>query len=82
MKELRELAVLNGFEVRSFSPIHSRVFGSTVVDYWPTSGRAWVTGSNERAREMAPHEVIELACEVNKFESLPEGAEDHMRSLQ
>lgn len=66
------------FEMREFTPKHYRIFGHTVVDYWPGTGSCWVVGSFSKAKRMEPHEVIVLACQLGK---LPEGAEDHMKSI-
>lgn len=75
---LVNLASAEGVEVRKFSPLHCRIFGAVVVDYWPSTSRAWVLGSRDKAREMSPVEAYELS----KYkEILPEGAEDHLRNL-
>jgi hypothetical protein len=80
LSELRDLARSAGFRLEEFSAIHCRVFGSSVVDYWPTTGRAWVTGSKEPAEKVTPQEVIEWAGGMRI--PLPEGAEEHLRSIQ
>lgn len=79
LSELRRLAAPHGFEVRAFSDIHIRVFGNTVVDYWPTSGRAWLVGAKGRASNMTPEEVVAAAL---SFTDLPDGAEDHLRAIK
>lgn len=81
LSELRRLGTERGIEVREFTAIHCRIFGTTTVDYWPTTGRTWITGSNEPAQEMTPQEAMDLAT-FARPESLPEGAHEHLRSLQ
>jgi hypothetical protein len=81
LAELLRLGTERGVEVRVFTPIHCRIFGETIVDYWPTTGRTWITGTSDSAREMTPREAIDLATFAQP-ELMPEGAEDHLRSLQ
>jgi hypothetical protein len=78
--ELRDLASSAGFRLQEFSAIHCRIFGTVTVDYWPTTGRAWVTDSRERASKMTPYEVIELAG--GSPQNLPEGAVEHLQSIR
>lgn len=80
LSRLLELGTKRGIEIEIFSAIHCRIHGHRTVDYWPTSGRCWVTNSNERAQEMTPDEAIDLAGFT--WDGLPEGAADHLRSLQ
>jgi hypothetical protein len=58
---LKGLANELGFRVQEFSPIHVRVFGSTTVDYWPTTSRAWIVGGVRKAEHVTPLNVIEMA---------------------
>lgn len=60
-------------------PMHVRVTGECVVDYWPATQNAWLYGSKHEANVTAPEEVIALALQAFR---LPEGASDHLRSLQ
>jgi hypothetical protein len=48
-------------EVWEFSKIHYRVVGELSVDYWPTTGRAWLVGSFDGAKPMTVAEVCGLA---------------------
>lgn len=50
-----EVCILNRF------PMHIRLHGKRTVDYWPATSRAWVYGTNERARVMLPEQVARLA---------------------
>jgi len=83
LSEIRSLARSFGFEVEVFSPIHCRIHGSTLVDYWPTSSRAWLTHSRNKAEVRTPREVIALAgAHLPDVELLPEGAADHLKALR
>lgn len=50
-----ELVVLNKH------PMHIRIFGQRVVDYWPATGKAWIVGSNERGQKLTPAQALDLA---------------------
>jgi hypothetical protein len=76
---LRSFCLSFGFELRQFTPKHFRIFGHTVVDYWPDTGSCWVVGSFRKASKMDSEEVIVLASQLS---GLPEGAEEHLRSIQ
>ena len=80
LAELKVLGVANGVEVRQFSAIHCRIFGPRTVDYWPTTGRAWVIGVGSSMRAIEPVEAMRLAM---KHERVVEEAEalNHMRSI-
>lgn len=62
LSELRSIAKPLGIEVRVLNewPMHIRVFGENAVDYWPTTGKAWLMGSASSAH-YSPSEVIGLA---------------------
>jgi hypothetical protein len=64
-EELRGLMAKNpDIEVWEFSPSHLRIVGKIRVDYWPGTGRAWVTYSAEPSFEsLEPYDVIALAME-------------------
>lgn len=48
-----------GVQVLEFNPFHLRIVGhSRSIDYWPSTGRAWVVGERRRATFMAPDEVV------------------------
>jgi hypothetical protein len=38
-----------------------RIFGDSTVDYWPSTGRAWLLNSSEKAMDMTPEEAVALA---------------------
>lgn len=79
---LRAILLPHGIEVRQFNPIHYRIFGETVVDYWPTTGRCWITGSADAAVKKTPEEVAALALQYASItELLPEQALDHLKSI-
>jgi hypothetical protein len=64
-EELRAIkAKFPELEVWEFSPIHLRLKGSRSVDYWPGTGRAWITNSFEGSmHNISPLEVVALAFE-------------------
>jgi hypothetical protein len=64
-EELRGIkAKILELEVWEFSPIHLRLRGSRFVDYWPGTGRAWITNSHEGSmHNISPLAVVALALE-------------------
>ena len=64
-EELRRMRVENPrFNVLEFSPSHLRIIVERAVDYWPSTGRAWVVGSHERSRQAVdPAGVVALAMQ-------------------
>lgn len=74
---LTELANALGYKVHVYSKIHMRVFGETVIDYWPTSGKCWKTGSSEKSQPMTPEQAIVLAQSL----TLEDEADKHMASI-
>jgi hypothetical protein len=48
-------------QVFEFSPIHFRIIGKISIDYWPSTGRAWITGSNDYAVKLEPESVFGFA---------------------
>ena len=79
LKELEELIKASGLNnLQQYSSAHYRLFGPTVVDYWPKSGKCWITGSNEKSKVMEPLEVMALVL----AEPLPPDASDHMQSIK
>lgn len=81
MRELGTLALANGMWVESFSRIHHRVHGTVKVDYWPTTGRAWVQGSGPAQGNVEPREVIELARRGSPPVVEYEAAKAHMDAI-
>ncbi len=61
LAELRKLHKEFRLEVLEFSKIHYRVVGEQSVDYWLTTGRAWLVGSFDGAKPMTVAEVCGLA---------------------
>lgn len=80
LSELRKLKDLLGLEVWQFSDIHLRIVGKELIDYWPTTGKAWVVGSHEGGRKMSVAQACDLAL-GGLPDLLPEGAQLHMDSL-
>ena len=79
--ELRELAKSAGFRLVEFSAIHFRIFGAVAVDYWPTTGRMWITGSATKAAIVEPHEAIHAAQQEAQVID-GESAASHMKSIR
>lgn len=77
--QLLELGEQHRIEIRRFNEIHYRIFGKTIIDYWPSTGRGWEVSSYHAARKMTPLEAffIALTDEVR----LPEGAQEHLKSI-
>jgi hypothetical protein len=65
LSELRKYSEILGVEVWEFSPIHLRIVGKNLVDFWPTTGKAWMLGSYSPARIMTALQVCELALDEN-----------------
>lgn len=63
-------------------PMHVRVTAHRVVDYWPATQRAWVFGSQHEANKTSPEDVIAMALDSSAAPQLPEGAAEHLRTLQ
>jgi hypothetical protein len=75
---MRDLYSQYPVEVLEFSPIHYRVIGTCcIVDYWPSTGRAWIVGSSSTAAVMEPKEVFELVA----IGIIPEDSKQHILSL-
>jgi hypothetical protein len=65
-KELVEILVnlsaRNKLRVHQYSRTHFRIFdGAQVVDYWPTTGKAWITETADPAFKASPADVIVCA---------------------
>lgn len=85
LAELKTEAKLRDVEVTVLNPypMHVRLKGRCTVDYWPATQRAWVFGSEHRANITSPAEAVAMALgESVGPDQLPEGAMDHLRSLQ
>lgn len=80
IEELQTLRASLGLEVPEFSKIHLRIVGKQSVDYWPSTGRAWITGSRQGSRLMPIFAACEAAL-ADPAETLPEGAQAHMNSI-
>ena len=63
LAELRKLKDMHGLEVLEFNKIHLRIVGKKLVDYWPSTGKAWVVGSTEQGRAMTVQQVCELVLQ-------------------
>lgn len=68
-----------GFRIDQYTESHLRVFGPTVVDYWPGTGSCWLTDTMHKSQKMEPAEVLALASTPNL---LPEGASDHLKDIK
>lgn len=75
---LENCASAEGVELRKFSPLHFRIMGANMVDYWPSTSRAWLVGSSHKAKQMSPQEAYALSIHA---ELLPENAIDHMKNI-
>jgi hypothetical protein len=80
VSELRRLYGPLGLEIWEFSGVHLRIVGKNLVDFWPTTGKAWMVGSRRKGRVMTASEVCDLA--LGDTEILPDGASEHMRAMQ
>lgn len=73
---------LQGYEVRRYSKYHYRIFGETVVDYWPTKNKCWITGSSEKALILSINEVAALALKKSEIDASDWRTEDQRQQLQ
>lgn len=82
LNELLKLAGASGMSVEIFSPIHVRVHGTSRVDYWPTTAKAWRLGNAASMQHVGPEEVIAMA-KAEGVEHIVEqaAAVSHMRSI-
>lgn len=78
---LRKLHKSLGLEVYEHCHTHLRIVGKKVIDYWPSTGRAWEVGSMDRTKIMSVEAVCDWASRNEYCELLPEGAQMHMDSL-
>lgn len=78
---LRRLHESLGLEIWEHSHLHLRIVGKNVIDYWPSTSRAWEVGSRERAKIMTVEAVCDWALGGEANEILPEGAQMHMDSM-
>lgn len=77
---MREIYRKYGVKVTQFSEIHFRIEGLFSVDYWPSTGRVWITGSKEAFEQiLEPWEAMKLA--QGDYHPLPEGAAEHMSAI-
>jgi hypothetical protein len=60
-KILRELVKGKDVEVWQYSSVHLRLIGNSSVDYWPSTRRIWVTGSQKSGFKGTPQEALEIA---------------------
>lgn len=81
VSELRKLHEVYGLEVYEHSRLHLRIVGKLVIDFWPSTGRAWEVGSATRSRIMTVDAVCEWAAGGMCIEILPEGAQMHLDSM-
>jgi len=51
-----------------------------MIDYWPTTGKAWVTGSSDSAVFREPDEAMEMALTSSGVVD-GEVAESHMQAI-
>lgn len=79
LAELRKLHRSLGLDVLEFSHLHFRICGKTLVDYWPSTGRAWIVGSQGNGAIVSVAEACALA--YGEPEMLPEAAQMHMDSM-
>ena len=77
LAELRKLHLSLGLDVLEFSHLHYRIVGEISVDYWPSTGRAWVVGSAGNGEIVSVAE----ACALAVGSPLSEEARSHMESL-
>jgi hypothetical protein len=85
LEELKGLSLKAGVSgvLLNVFPMHVRVSGQQTVDYWPATERAWIVGAKESVKPVSPAEVVEWALQEPPSPNLfPEGALDHLRSIQ
>lgn len=81
--ELKSLTEQYGLRLDIYSPTHCRIFkGAVCVDYWPTSGKAWRTGSGEKSRGLTPKQTVDFLRSLPHAQTLPEGSKEHLQSIK
>jgi hypothetical protein len=66
--ELRVLTSSLGLEVWELERWHLRIVGKQLVDFWPSTGKAWVVGSVMKAEPMTVSQVCDLAIGEKRIE--------------
>lgn len=62
-RELKLLCAETGVMVSEFQANkHYRLAGKTAVDYWPSTGRAWLVGHYGPAQKMSIPDVVTWAA--------------------
>ena len=78
---VRAIAAISGVQVTVLNdyPMHLRLRGERVYDYWPSTHRAWEYGTEMKsAVKVDPCEVVGLTLDA----SLPESASEHLNALK
>lgn len=78
-EELKVLASSMGLEVWEFSNVHLRIVGRQIVDYWPSTDRAWIIGETGRALSLTPRGACVLA--LRHPDDLPADSQAHMDAI-
>jgi hypothetical protein len=79
---IKAMGEVSGVEVLLLNeyPMHLRLKGERIVDYWPSTRRAWEYGSEyQSAVKVNPEEVVTLTLSQNLLS--PE-AQEHLRSIK
>ena len=56
-------SLLPGAEIVELDKFHYRIKGGTTVDYWPSTNRAWVTGTRNKSFRASVSEVAALVLQ-------------------
>lgn len=67
--EYKEIAKKSGVIYKEFSKSHVRFTGGITVDFWPTTNRAWIMGTDKSFKINRSEEIIAVANQ----ELFPEG---------
>lgn len=80
-EQMRRIYKSYPVQVLEFSSVHFRIIGKISIDYWPSTGSAWITGSEDYSVKLEPEDVFGFAAIGFEFQTFPEGAKEHLQSL-
>ena len=55
--------LIPGVEIVGLDEFHFRIMGKVTVDYWPSTDRAWITGTRSKSFRASVKKVSELVSQ-------------------
>lgn len=77
---IKAIAEISGVTVTILNewPMHLRLRGERIWDYWPSTHRAWEYGTEMKAvRKVEPENIVSLALPS----SLPPDSQEHLNAI-